>query len=98
LWTSRPAQRSETICRGLLAFTRNEVGTTKREAGHGIPSEDHILPYVLPTREQQTLVLAGIRIILLVRLRALVSNRASRVGPTHLPVYLFSWALVRASA
>jgi len=31
--------------------------------------------------EQQTLVLRGIQVILLVRLVALVSNRASRVGP-----------------
>jgi len=39
--------------------------------------------------EQQTLVLRGIQVILLVRLVALVSNRASRVGPALAQVESF---------
>ena len=55
-------------------------------------------PTCFPKWEQQALVRAGIQVILLVRLVALVSNRPSALDLPCLPVYLFSWALVRASA
>jgi hypothetical protein len=48
--------------------------------------------------EQQTLVLRGIQVILLVRLVALVSNRPSALGLPSLKYNPFSWTLVRASA
>jgi hypothetical protein len=48
--------------------------------------------------EQQTLVLNGIQVILLVRLEALVSNRPSALGLPSLQYNPFSWALVRLSA
>src|SRR5437773_11981157 len=48
--------------------------------------------------EQQTLVLRGIQVILLVRLVALVSNRPSALGPPSLEYTPFSWTLVRGAS
>src|SRR5215469_2214031 len=66
--------------------------------GHGIPNGVKFSPTCFPKREQQALVRAGIQVILLVRLVALVSNRPSALDLPCLLVYPFSWALVRASA
>jgi len=67
----------------------------RHRAGNGMPSWVQILPYVLPKRERQTVVLAGIQDHTVGPARSTSFKPIFDVAAATLPFYPFSCAVVR---